>query len=414
MATIQGVYLALFGRPADPAGLAYFNGVTNNGANLAAIGDLSSQAEYTTRFTGQTNTQIVQSIYQSLFGREGEAGGVNFFVQQLTSGAQTISTIAINILDGAVGSDLALVNKKLAAADLFTRALDTPAEVANYSGTAAAQKGAAYLTAVTATSPTVTSADADTAVAGLGAGSSNSQTLTISSPLTAPITIPSAVENLTIQFENNTVINDAYGITGDFVNVTATGSGGFTLAFLSGRVDIYSSKLKVFDASGLSGGADVDFISPLGVRVIGSKSADSIDFYSPDQGFILFTTPSPENGDNTIVYNAANISTSNARDSFSDFFHGGTGDKVDVSSFTITEGKTAVTKFASIPSSGESFNGNAVAVADSVPEDGGNPTDYIYFVDTNGNGVVDLDSDLSFSLSVESVGSYLTADNFIF
>ena len=38
MATIQGVYLALFGRPADPLGLSFFNTATNNGANLAAIG----------------------------------------------------------------------------------------------------------------------------------------------------------------------------------------------------------------------------------------------------------------------------------------------------------------------------------------------------------------------------------------
>jgi len=41
MATIQGVYLALFGRPADPAGLSFFNGVTANGANLAGIADLA-------------------------------------------------------------------------------------------------------------------------------------------------------------------------------------------------------------------------------------------------------------------------------------------------------------------------------------------------------------------------------------
>ncbi len=43
MATIQGVYVALFGRPADPTGLAYFNSVTNNGANLNAIGNLATQ-----------------------------------------------------------------------------------------------------------------------------------------------------------------------------------------------------------------------------------------------------------------------------------------------------------------------------------------------------------------------------------
>ncbi len=67
MASIQGVYLALFGRPADPVGLSFFNGVTGNGANLTGIGDLSSQPEYLNRFTGQNSTQIVQSIYQSLF-----------------------------------------------------------------------------------------------------------------------------------------------------------------------------------------------------------------------------------------------------------------------------------------------------------------------------------------------------------
>ena len=53
MATIQGVYLALFGRPADPLGLAFFNTATNNGANLAGIGPLQSSAEYQARFTGQ-------------------------------------------------------------------------------------------------------------------------------------------------------------------------------------------------------------------------------------------------------------------------------------------------------------------------------------------------------------------------
>ena len=50
MASIQGVYVALFGRPADPTGLNYFNSVTNNGADLTAIGDLASTAEYQAAF----------------------------------------------------------------------------------------------------------------------------------------------------------------------------------------------------------------------------------------------------------------------------------------------------------------------------------------------------------------------------
>ena len=164
MASIQGVYLALFGRPADPAGLAYFNGVTGNGSNLAGIADLSSQPEYLNRFTGQTTTQIVLSIYKRLFNRLGDDSGVAFFVNQLATGKQTINTIAINILDGAQNADLTLVNKKLAAADLYTKALDTPAEIAAYSGTAAAIKGAEFLTAVTASSASLTPADIDAAV----------------------------------------------------------------------------------------------------------------------------------------------------------------------------------------------------------------------------------------------------------
>lgn len=132
MASVQGIYLALFGRPADPAGLAYFNGITNNGANLAAIDNLSGQAEYLTRFSGMTNTQIINSIYQSLFGRDGEATGVAFWLEKLNSGELTINNIAIAILDGAQGIDKATIDAKLAAANLFTTHLDLPVEQAAY------------------------------------------------------------------------------------------------------------------------------------------------------------------------------------------------------------------------------------------------------------------------------------------
>lgn len=171
MASIQGIYIALFGRPADPAGLAFFNTATNNGADLSAIGDLSASAEYTSRFAGKSNTQIITDIYMALFGKAPDAAGLAFFVEALNSGTQTINTIAINIFDGAQGTDKTLLDKKVAAAELFTAALDTPVEIGNYTGTAAAAKGAAYITAVTATSATPTAAIADAAVADLPADS---------------------------------------------------------------------------------------------------------------------------------------------------------------------------------------------------------------------------------------------------
>lgn len=167
MATIQGVYVALFGRPADPTGLNFFNAATNNGADLSAIGDLASTQEYQDRFSGQSNARIITSIYQSLFDRNPEQAGLDFFLAALANGAFNINNIAIAILDGATGTDLELVNKKIAAADLFTAAIDTPDEIASYQGTTDAQQGIDFLEAVTATSDVVDSTGADLAVADL-------------------------------------------------------------------------------------------------------------------------------------------------------------------------------------------------------------------------------------------------------
>ena len=189
MATIQGVYVALFGRPADPTGLNYFNSVTNNGADLTAIGDLAATKEYQDRFAGQSNNQIITSIYQSLFDRNPEQAGLDFFVAALANGTFTINNIAIAILDGATGSDKTLVDKKIAAANKYTSALDTPDEVAAYSGNAAAAKGIAFIDAVTASSTEVDDAAADAAVADLPAQSTGDSFMLTTSPDSASANI---------------------------------------------------------------------------------------------------------------------------------------------------------------------------------------------------------------------------------
>lgn len=134
MATIQGVYVALFGRPADPAGLAYFNGVTKNGADLSAIGNLAGQPEYLERFTNMTNAQIINSIYRSLFDRDAEPAGLSYFSDAMANGTLNINNIAIAILDGAQNADKALISNKLAAAEAFTSRVDAPTEISAYVG----------------------------------------------------------------------------------------------------------------------------------------------------------------------------------------------------------------------------------------------------------------------------------------
>lgn len=159
MATIQGVYVALFGRPADPGGLAFYNEATGGGADLTPIiGNLTASAEFQARFAGQTNAEIINSIYQSIFGREAEPEGLAFFLGELQAGRQTLETIAINILDGAQGSDVATLAAKLEAADLFTARLDLEIEINAYVGNDAAAIGRAFLAGVDAENPTTIAA----------------------------------------------------------------------------------------------------------------------------------------------------------------------------------------------------------------------------------------------------------------
>ncbi|MBP0441193.1 DUF4214 domain-containing protein [Tianweitania sediminis] len=165
MDAIQTIYIALFGRPADPLGLAYFMDETNNGADLTSIGDLAATAEYQDRFSGMTNVQIITSIYQELFGRNPEAAGLTYFLAELESGRQNINTIAINIAQGAQGNDAAVLANKVEAANTFTAAIDTPDELAAYNGNNAAAAGRAFLDGVTADDATVpTAAEAQAAI----------------------------------------------------------------------------------------------------------------------------------------------------------------------------------------------------------------------------------------------------------
>lgn len=148
-AAIQGIYVALFGRPADPGGLAYWTEVTKGGADLSEmLRVLPSLTEYTDRFAGKTPDEVITAVYQNLFGRAPDAEGLAFFKAQLTSGAQTLATIAVNIMQGAQGDDKADVEAKVDAAQLFTASIDTPAEIEAYKGSAAADLAKKFLDTV--------------------------------------------------------------------------------------------------------------------------------------------------------------------------------------------------------------------------------------------------------------------------
>lgn len=170
---VQRLYVAYFNRPADPVGLAYWESqlsstVAATQAQLTTLAaGFSGSAEYAALYAGQTDTQIVSNLYLNLFGREAEPAGLVFWASKLTAGTETFASIALQLTYSAQGTDAAAIANKLAAANAFTTSLDTTEEIVGYSGTAAAASARTYLAAVTDAAATLAAAVAgvDAAIA---------------------------------------------------------------------------------------------------------------------------------------------------------------------------------------------------------------------------------------------------------
>ena len=69
---IQKLYVAYFSRPADAAGLAYWEGVVTaaKGSTAAVSAAFAASAEYKAAFAGLDEYHIVDQIYLNLFGRQ--------------------------------------------------------------------------------------------------------------------------------------------------------------------------------------------------------------------------------------------------------------------------------------------------------------------------------------------------------
>ena len=150
--TVQKVYIAYYGRAADPGGLAYWEDqlAANNG-DLASIMNLfGTSSEATSLFGSLTNKIKVNTLYSQIFGRDADEGGLDYYSAQLSAGTMTGVSIAQNILDGASGSDAKIIANKLAVAKAFTAWIVSSEQIGAYGGNAAASSARNMLATVDA------------------------------------------------------------------------------------------------------------------------------------------------------------------------------------------------------------------------------------------------------------------------
>ncbi len=127
---VQELYIAYYQRPADPEGLVFWAkeldkaGGNLNGIIEAFANSAESRALYGAVIDSSNIDTVITGIYQALFNRLPDEGGLLFYHNGFIEGKFTAATIMLNILDGATGQDRYCIDNKLAAANLFTETID--------------------------------------------------------------------------------------------------------------------------------------------------------------------------------------------------------------------------------------------------------------------------------------------------
>lgn len=151
---VQQLYLGYFGRPADPGGLAYYTqayraahapteiadfsaAYATNGAVRKLVDSFATSAESQQLYPDCPTLcawQWVDALYQSLFSREPDIVGYQYWADALNQNGKTRAQVLLAVIAGARGADAALVARKVGVAIGFTRQLDATGQSAAYNG----------------------------------------------------------------------------------------------------------------------------------------------------------------------------------------------------------------------------------------------------------------------------------------
>ena len=121
---VQALYVGYLGRAADQAGLDFWTNAIVNGTSTiesVALGFTLSQ-EYTSKYEGLSNEELVAAIYQNVLGRAADADGLAFWVGELEKGVQTPATLLAAMLNSLGEIDQKVIDNKVYVANAYTAA----------------------------------------------------------------------------------------------------------------------------------------------------------------------------------------------------------------------------------------------------------------------------------------------------
>lgn len=198
---VQELYIAYFGRPADPTGLANIEAsllaanaptdlpglslaYSTNATVKTVIDSFTYSTESLALYGSGTPTTFVTAVFHNVLGRAPAATGLTYWADAIQNKQLSMSDAAVSIMAGALQNnsaaglvDAQTIQNKVAVASSFTTTLG--ANSSNYKGAAAAYTARVMLSQVTSTTATSGfQANVTSTIATIAAA--NKSTLTIS------------------------------------------------------------------------------------------------------------------------------------------------------------------------------------------------------------------------------------------
>ena len=103
------LYNASFKRPPDPDGLKYWIGKYSSGENdeRAVASSFLVSSEFKQRYGANiSDTTCVNNLYQNVLGRLPDSNGLNYWLEQLNSGAETRYEVLLGFSESAENKTL--------------------------------------------------------------------------------------------------------------------------------------------------------------------------------------------------------------------------------------------------------------------------------------------------------------------
>jgi hypothetical protein len=175
---VQQLYIAYFGRAADPNGIAYFASRLHTSGAATTLLELAEQyesnqtvkelvdafgtsQESSLLYTGQTD-EFINAIFRNILGRDVRAEGLIFWRSAIDEGKTSRGRAAMSIAIGALHNksaqgliDAEVISKKTEVATHFTNNLDTASEIMCYVGSGPASAVRTMLSQVNFSTDTI-------------------------------------------------------------------------------------------------------------------------------------------------------------------------------------------------------------------------------------------------------------------